>query len=462
MYHSALLKNINMSFIDKSDMDINVHDVSSYSPSMTKFKHTISERLTHSNMYFLHKINRDGVFIIPNNFCDYFDYCILKCPSTIISVVLYVGDNIIKNYNREQFLLFNEIIDHNDECIQIKTEIFTPLITHNEFRLEINSGTISNKFQYEMLVECYKLTKDEGTRFLNTQSEIPMHVPVKLIDPICEINNNVYTIDMSNLNCSCANIIFITDKLCRCVDFDGMNMINLKNNKFANYIKKYSADVLFSQDENKFIYFLQCSDHENKYSKCGKYTVGKNKFITFEPIGHGNINFEVHINYLSLLQKNEFMSCYKFIENKNNYPLTKENDIFIEGYWQCNLKNLNYSDKYPFPKQETMKIDNIFLDKLKNIFNVIEETTEDKYSNDKYSNCDGWNTCVSNLGSSYCRLCKKDNGNIEYKLLYDGIKFIVPSGIIHYYEDHNVHPSNEFYNFIINYDTSILTTQLCF
>jgi hypothetical protein len=56
------------------------------------------------------------------------------------------------------------------------------------------------------------------------------------------------------------------------------------------------------------------------------------------------------------------------------------------------------------------------------------------------------------LGSSYCRLCDLNfNGNKELKLIKDNITFTFPEGLIHYYIQHNVEPSNEFKEFILNY-----------
>ena len=52
------------------------------------------------------------------------------------------------------------------------------------------------------------------------------------------------------------------------------------------------------------------------------------------------------------------------------------------------------------------------------------------------------------MGYSWCRLCldKKRNGSREYKL--DKISW--PQGYLHYILEHNVIPSKEFYDFIMN------------
>ena len=76
--------------------------------------------------------------------------------------------------------------------------------------------------------------------------------------------------------------------------------------------------------------------------------------------------------------------------------------------------------------------DKKFINKLENI--------------EKYTKVEG----IIYRGFSNCRICKKINGAAEYSIAKDGIKYIYPSGIIHYYKDHNVKPSDEFYNLIIN------------
>lgn len=134
------------------------------------------------------------------------------------------------------------------------------------------------------------------------------------------------------------------------------------------------------------------------------------------------------------------------------YPLTKINDNeFIEGYWitgyWCeetnkwieNIDNTNY----PKPESSNESISEEFIDKLKQLFN----------SEFTHSNIN----CSSFMGYSECRLCGCCNGNSEYKLKnQDNITFTVPEGIIHYYKEHNVQPSKEFYDFVMNFNLTWL------
>jgi hypothetical protein len=46
------------------------------------------------------------------------------------------------------------------------------------------------------------------------------------------------------------------------------------------------------------------------------------------------------------------------------------------------------------------------------------------------------------------------------KLNGEHVKFIVPEGLRHYYTEHNVQPSKEFYQFITEYDFTYILPKL--
>lgn len=120
----------------------------------------------------------------------------------------------------------------------------------------------------------------------------------------------------------------------------------------------------------------------------------------------------------------------------NNYPLTKVNDNeYIEGYWFSNDK---YNDIYPKPLATCNKVDQIFIEKFKKIM----EKIKNKKIKGEYN---GY------FGYSHCRICSKKNGAMEYLLYVGNIKYRFPEGLLHYYIDHNVQPSTEFCEVIIQY-----------
>lgn len=121
-------------------------------------------------------------------------------------------------------------------------------------------------------------------------------------------------------------------------------------------------------------------------------------------------------------------------ENTNTYPLyyDKTKNVYYEGYWYSeNMLNKEYP--IPIIDLSTGSEDEKFLKKLELHMKENKNITK---------------TC---LGSSPCRLCNNScNGNSEYEIHYEDKKIIFPSGLLHYYKDHNVKPSKEFYEAIIN------------
>lgn len=93
----------------------------------------------------------------------------------------------------------------------------------------------------------------------------------------------------------------------------------------------------------------------------------------------------------------------------------------LEGFWYSKIEPY-----YPMPVRTDTPVDPVFLNTLKQIMSKHAKVHQSK-------------------GSSPCRLCIKKNGSQEYQ--YGPWHF--PSGLIHYYEDHNVQPSPAFRNFIM-------------
>ena len=114
--------------------------------------------------------------------------------------------------------------------------------------------------------------------------------------------------------------------------------------------------------------------------------------------------------------------------NDLTYPLTD----YFEGFW--------FSEKeqqFPIPLPSTNVISSEFLNKYKKV-------TEFLLKNNKKTEY---------FGSSSCRLCNNNcNGSSTYHLNYNEIVYNFPSGLIHYYEIHNVKLSKEFEEAIMNYE----------
>jgi hypothetical protein len=140
---------------------------------------------------------------------------------------------------------------------------------------------------------------------------------------------------------------------------------------------------------------------------------------------------------------------YNYYLNDPNIIIKKESkeENRKEGYWKdtsdtYNNQNAFWHKTYPMPQRNTINqtIKNEFLEKLDSV---------EKYmiKNKKYS---------AFMGSSYCRLAdydkctKKDrNGSIEY--VDSSNNWAWPEGYKHYIVEHNVSPTNEFYEYIMSF-----------
>jgi hypothetical protein len=135
--------------------------------------------------------------------------------------------------------------------------------------------------------------------------------------------------------------------------------------------------------------------------------------------------------YISLRKSaHDTTDIIKEIKEKTNVsPLTYESDnLYHEGYWFGSIRSNN---KYPIPIETETKNSDEFINNLK----LYMSSTD---------------PIKSYFGSSNCRLCDKHNGSTEYEIRnFNSEKIIVfPEGLLHYYEDHNVIPSTEFYDII--------------
>jgi hypothetical protein len=130
----------------------------------------------------------------------------------------------------------------------------------------------------------------------------------------------------------------------------------------------------------------------------------------------------------------KYRGCLTERKNENYYPLTKISETkFIEGYWFPNEpSDADYDTLYPKPKNSAEPVPANFIEKL-------EFLTNTKAKKESF------------MGSSICRICECANGGDEYTLVQQGTEFVYPSGLMHYYKDHNIQPSKEFYHFVMNY-----------
>ena len=122
----------------------------------------------------------------------------------------------------------------------------------------------------------------------------------------------------------------------------------------------------------------------------------------------------------------------KFINNYESPLLIINENTFVEGIFReaPNDKKSNY----PYPYMEKKQFpDTMFITKLKMLMDKNK-----KYATQYNKSC-------------HCVICSKALGNQEYNFNKGTKTFRCQDGLMHYYNEHNVWPSKEFYWFIINY-----------
>jgi hypothetical protein len=224
----------------------------------------------------------------------------------------------------------------------------------------------------------------------------------------------------------------------------GLNFMSIDHPLYSHF---HETKICSSFQFFKFnMYTLECTDkrdvcnssesvHANqKYLLCGKEkklswdsTTMKGKFTLM-------IQFQNQIMTNGGVSIEKVLSPYIHRHNIGS-PLTKVDDVnYIEGYWQQNMPYMEPGDTYPFPIDTNEPNDPIFKSKLCDLI----ESLIKKKSYDNY------------LGFSSSRLTGESVGGWEYKFENNGIKWRFPEGIKHYYVDHNVKPSKEFYDMVMS------------
>jgi hypothetical protein len=100
-----------------------------------------------------------------------------------------------------------------------------------------------------------------------------------------------------------------------------------------------------------------------------------------------------------------------------------------EGFWHDKYERKNDGFPMPVANEKPWMHQQFFLEVLKRVENGIRITPDMRY-----------------MGDSECRICECVNGSIEYRLN----EWVWPEGFRHYVEKHNVMPSKEFIDFIMN------------
>ncbi|CAH6420179.1 Hypothetical protein KVN_LOCUS36 [uncultured virus] len=335
---------------------------------------------------------------------------------------------IKKKFNSDKSLLIpilNLIFDNNPLML---SRFDSDLLIKIRFE---NNILVESKF----IIEYFCLTKEEKNMNKNCANMINLNG--YLFNDYEIINSNEVFFDCPNKYPIEQIFIYSKEEMEVNLIYHNMKFLFLNSKSEFSYLYKN-----INIDDEKFLYYLDSAP--SFYNACIDDYAGlfypdeKCKIhIIFSKKISETINIIYKFRNKAITQENKL--CLPKFDNcnfsNNYYPLTKiDNNKFIEGYWfEIDVFHTKLN-QYPKPKATDNKIDPLFLSKFEKMI---------KQNQDK--------NLISYYGNSKCRICGIENGNEEYKFKKNNIEFIIPEGLLHYYSDHNVHPSEEFYNFVLNY-----------
>lgn len=329
------------------------------------------------------------------------------------------------------------------------------IITINTLhKFEIIHTSKCNIHKPSLKYEYYQITELESRR-LNVVS---IYVNGYNIEKYKLNEEGKCNINFKNCKLPIINIMIKSNDSCiESVQLQSNNVVHHVHD--ANELSTYNNflnSTAFDPENEKMLYFVNFDTFGTFGYPSGKFfgTEEKNLII----YGKKDAEITVIMRFFTELQISKdvlnIMNLWKLFPNCDNYdPLTivGENK-YIEGYW---FEEDSYKGKhYPFPKSTDIKVNDGFLQKLKNIMDKCKCNQCDGLGFDE-SGSDCEHCQESNykytkyLGFSSCRICNEHNGIAEYTIIDNGIEFTFPSGILHYYEDHNVQPSTKFYDFVM-------------
>jgi hypothetical protein len=330
----------------------------------------------------------------------------------------YVGDKMIFKIGLTKLIEFGSVI-----------------LTENPVKIRIlNNG--GYQIDVNLYADAFILGMEEYNRYLQCGMEYNIY-QYKVIDlksnkrEHLRLNTNI-VVDRIITENTVSNV-YMLDKL-----YDIEYELPFKKDEDGCYkyfcphtfISKMAGKLIPSQ--NRFIYAK--SDDVKQY-KC--YIRFSNSLCIIDT--ESRFGFDSEYNEKELLYKKyvsaikrgrDLNEIIKDIQNTTNfYPLyQKDDNTYYEGYW---FSGLNVNTNYPIPVMGKKN--------SKEFLSALARYMEN-------------NESISYFGSSECRLCQIANGGSEYSIDYLNGKIFFPSGLLHYYRDHSVNPSREFFEAITKWD----------
>lgn len=333
--------------------------------------------------------------------------------------------NSIFKHKNQLVIPLQTLISPKDSFFPTNHDIDISFETRDNFVVNASVGLV-----------CAYLTSEENRRFQSCHHEymsnryyveshkventekipIPVLLPIKTIIVVPERRNFQESSSSNNNNI----------------------LINLEFREFNKSSYNYFSDGIDINSNSYYLNSMILHDNFTKNIPTGKIIAkNKNLFLDIKSDKPTEITiiYCCH-DYLRMYTDSMgYGGCLRNREHNNFYPLTKVSDNeFIEGYWfpDEDPSDTDYDISYPKPLATNNPVPIEFINKLQLLTDT--EAKKDSF----------W-------GSSSCRLCHCANGADEYTLTSNNLKYIYPSGLMHYYTEHNVQPSKEFYNFVMDY-----------
>lgn len=420
-------------------------------PQVTLFKQ-VYRRPTHYRKFPVELRRINGIFTIDHN--EYVDINTIngliivfkvdnydsfeQAFSLINLVTVKIGETIIFQMDGPSILSILKLYP-TMYTKSVETYKSGQLIVPIQYFLTLNYPLNLCYFDENMTIDCiskydvkcfchgFKLTETECQQFKMGEDATLIWQYLTVTKNNCDEITLDYPICMSEL------IVKTNDNEEHQIQLDGINLLNNKHP-----LIEYNKQII--TEDNVYYYLSQLGLDDNDHNLCGPF----GGFILGKPSTKLTIAPQCTQLCLLIRFKSQLINInhkarlgHRFAKTKPNYdnfyPLTKKTDNhYIEGYWYADLLYDESLGKLPFPKQTDVSVDGKFLDKLIAV-------TNSKICQTK-----------AYFGFSTCRLCDKLNGSVEYTVTHGGLAFTFPEGLMHYYMEHHVQPSTEFYNFIMS------------
>jgi hypothetical protein len=298
------------------------------------------------------------------------------------------------------------------------------------------SVTFVSKYNADCFCNGYKLTDTEYNRFKENDSETYIWQYLLTEKTQCD------SIILDSPICISELIVKPIDQTEYTIRLNDIPLLSTRHP-----LMEYDTSLI--KEENTYYYLSQICTHTRVEDPFGGFIIGQEstKLVISPkcPQMRLIIRFRSHLRDFGTKVSLSHLTHALKPNYDHFYPLTKIREgHYVEGYWYagtdaevslvvdgqkltCDMREY----QLPFPKQTETAVNEKFLQKL------LEVQTAPSCKKEDY------------FGFSGCRLCHKANGGTEYSVTNNGQTFTFPSGLIHYYEEHNVQPSKEFYDFIM-------------